>query len=56
MIDCGSRRLPGWAITHHMGTELVEDALKAAAATPQSWPSTAIVAVFATVSAIPKPA
>lgn len=33
MIDCYSRRLVGWAIADHMRTELVEDALKAAAAT-----------------------
>ncbi len=32
-IDCYSRRLVGWAIADHMRTELVEDALKAAAAT-----------------------
>src|SRR5690606_4464976 len=33
VIDCYSRRLAGWAIAEHMRTELVEDALKAAAAT-----------------------
>ncbi len=33
MIDCYSRRLAGWAIADHMRTSLVEDALKAAAAT-----------------------
>ncbi len=33
VIDCCSRRLAGWAIADHMRTELVEDALKAAAAT-----------------------
>lgn len=33
IIDCYSRRLAGWAIADHMRTELVEDALKAAAAT-----------------------
>ena len=33
MIDCYSRRLVGWSIADHMRTELVEDALKAAAAT-----------------------
>jgi len=33
MIDCYSRRLVGWAIADHMRTSLVEDALKAAAAT-----------------------
>jgi len=33
VIDCYSRRLAGWAIADHMRTELVEDALKAAAAT-----------------------
>jgi len=33
VIDCYSRRLAGWAIANHMRTELVEDALKAAAAT-----------------------
>ena len=32
MIDCCSRRVTGWAIADHMRTELVEDALKAAAA------------------------
>lgn len=33
VIDCCSRRLAGWAVADHMRTELVEDALKAAAAT-----------------------
>lgn len=33
VIDCYSRRLVGWALADHMRTELVEDALKAAAAT-----------------------
>ena len=33
VIDCYSRRLAGWAIADHMRTTLVEDALKAAAAT-----------------------
>jgi transposase InsO family protein len=33
VIDCYSRRLAGWSITDHMRTELVEDALQAAAAT-----------------------
>lgn len=33
VIDCYSRRLVGWAIADHMRTELVEDALRAAAAT-----------------------
>ena len=33
VIDCYSRRLAGWATADHMRTELVEDALKAAAAT-----------------------
>ena len=32
VIDCCSRRLAGWAIADHMRTELVEDALRAAAA------------------------
>ncbi|GAB2496692.1 hypothetical protein GCM10027030_32830 [Luteococcus sediminum] len=32
VIDCYSRKLVGWAIADHMRTELVEDALKAAAA------------------------
>ena len=32
VIDCYSRRLAGWSIADHMRTELVEDALKAAAA------------------------
>jgi transposase InsO family protein len=32
VIDCCSRRVAGWAIAEHMRTELVEDALKAAAA------------------------
>ncbi len=36
MIDCYSRRLAGWAVADHMRTELVEDALKAAAATRSS--------------------
>ena len=31
VIDCFSRRLVGWSIADHMRTELVEDALKAAA-------------------------
>ena len=33
VIDCYSRRLVGWSVADHMRTELVEDALKAAAAT-----------------------
>lgn len=33
VIDCNSRRLVGWAVADHMRTSLVEDALKAAAAT-----------------------
>jgi transposase InsO family protein len=33
VIDCYSRRLAGWAIADHRRTELVTDALKAAAAT-----------------------
>jgi transposase InsO family protein len=33
VIDCYSRRLVGWAIANHMRTELVIDALRAAAAT-----------------------
>ena len=32
VIDCYSRRLVGWSVADHMRTELVEDALKAAAA------------------------
>ena len=32
VIDCCSRRVAGWAMAEHMRTELVEDALKAAAA------------------------
>ena len=32
VIDCCSRRVAGWAIAEHMRTELVEDALNAAAA------------------------
>ena len=32
-IDLGSRKLAGWQVADHMRTELVEDALKAAAAT-----------------------
>jgi transposase InsO family protein len=32
VIDCCSRRVTGWAIADHMRTELVEDALTAAAA------------------------
>jgi transposase InsO family protein len=36
VIDCYSRRLIGWAIADHMRTSLVEDALKAAAATKGS--------------------
>jgi transposase InsO family protein len=33
VIDCFSRRLVGWSIADHMRTELVEDALRAAALT-----------------------
>jgi transposase InsO family protein len=33
VIDCYSRRLAGWAIADHMRTQLVADALQAAAAT-----------------------
>lgn len=33
VIDCFSRRLVGWSIADHMRTELVADALRAAAAT-----------------------
>lgn len=33
VIDCFSRRLAGWSIADHMRTELVTDALRAAAAT-----------------------
>lgn len=33
VIDCFSRRLVGWSVAEHMRTSLVEDALKAAAAT-----------------------
>ena len=33
VVDCFSRRLAGWSIADHMRTELVTDALKAAAAT-----------------------
>ena len=33
VIDCYSRRLAGWAVANHMRTSLVEDALRAAAAT-----------------------
>ncbi|GAA4536756.1 hypothetical protein GCM10023175_04110 [Pseudonocardia xishanensis] len=36
MIDCYSRRLAGWAIADHMRTQLVADALHAAAAAPGS--------------------
>ena len=32
VIDCCSRRVAGWTIAEHMRTELVEDALRAAAA------------------------
>lgn len=32
VIDCCSRRVAGWAIAEHMRTELIEDALNAAAA------------------------
>jgi transposase InsO family protein len=31
VIDCCSRRVAGWAIAEHMRTELIEDALRAAA-------------------------
>lgn len=33
VIDCHSRRLVGWSVADHMRTELVTDALKAAAST-----------------------
>lgn len=33
VIDCYSRRVAGWAVADHMRTSLVEDALRAAAAT-----------------------
>jgi transposase InsO family protein len=33
VVDCFSRRLAGWSIADHMRTELVADALRAAAAT-----------------------
>ena len=33
VIDCFSRRLVGWSVADHMRTELVKDALKAAATT-----------------------
>lgn len=33
LIDCYSRRVAGWAVADHMRVELVEDALRAAAAT-----------------------
>ncbi|MEV2202413.1 IS3 family transposase [Streptomyces fradiae] len=33
VIDCFSRRLVGWSVAHHMRTELVTDALRAAART-----------------------
>lgn len=33
VIDCYSRRVAGWAVADHMRVELVQDALKAAAAT-----------------------
>jgi transposase InsO family protein len=36
VIDCFSRRLVGWSIADNMRTELVEDALRAAAATRAS--------------------
>lgn len=36
VIDCYSRRLAGWEIADHMRTSLVEDALKAAAASRSS--------------------
>ena len=32
VIDCYSRRLVGWSIADHMRTDLVADALRAAAA------------------------
>ncbi|GAA3112633.1 transposase InsO family protein [Kribbella aluminosa] len=36
VIDCYSRRLAGWSVADHMRTELVEDALNAAAAATRS--------------------
>ena len=37
-IDLGSRKLTGWQIADHMRTELVEDALRAAAQGEGHWP------------------
>jgi len=46
VIDCYSRRLVGWAVADHMRVELVEDALKAAAATRGSLTRALAGAVF----------
>lgn len=48
VIDCCSRRVAGWAIADHMRSELVEDALEAAAAQPSGRPieNTSIVEVL----------
>ena len=46
VIDCFSRRLVGWSVADHMRTSLVEDALKAAAATRGSATTGLTGAVF----------
>ena len=46
VIDCFSRRLVGWSIADHMRTTLVEDALRAAAATRGSLTKGLAGAVF----------
>ena len=46
VIDCFSRRLVGWSVADHMRTSLVEDALKAAAATRGSTTTGLAGAIF----------
>jgi transposase InsO family protein len=46
VIDCFSRRLVGWSVADHMRTSLVEDALKAAAATRGSSTNALAGAIF----------
>ncbi|RZU33974.1 integrase-like protein [Blastococcus saxobsidens] len=48
VIDCSSRRLAGWSIADHMRTELVADALLAAARPAAAWPGRSSTATTAT--------
>lgn len=60
VLDIGSRRLVGWSIADHMRTELVIDALEAAARTrgghPQGRSSTATMAPSAAARTFSGPA